>query len=251
MKIWLGVDGTNWITTLYQACGGDAVEVAKVRLKSLLELAKPAATLVCFDRRSFRYDVDPAYKSQRPPKPVELQLALASAEIELAELAPVVSEVGFEADDCLATLARCGVESGAKIVLATPDKDLRQCLVRDRVNMLCSFRTEGGVCFSQQWYTAECLRSRYGLSPDQWADYQALVGDRGDGIAGCEGWGEITAVKVLQKLRTLRAAIANPWSCPVTDRQRNALTRFIPRAETVLQLVTLRTDVAAVADALR
>jgi 5'-3' exonuclease len=91
----------------------------------------------------------------------------------------------------------------------------------------------------------------YGLSAAQWPEYQMLVGDRGDSIAGCDGWGEKTAAKALEKMKTLEECWKNPWLVPCSNKQRGALILFRKRADLVRQLVTLRTDCSAVWDAMR
>jgi len=125
-------------------------------------------------------------------------------------------------------------------------------LVEHRVGILRSFRTESGKVKDVEWFGAGDLRAKYGLEPWQWPDYQALVGDASDSIKGADGWGEKTACRVLAKLGTLQKCFENPWGCPgISDRQRDSLLQFRKRAETVLRLVTLQTDVTAVYDAMR
>ena len=267
--MYIGIDGTNWIHQLWHAHGGQGVlEAALRRAQALYSEWHPSLMIACFDRRSFRHDVEPTYKSGRSKRDPALDALLAAAPVRFAEhefdvLEPdgkVVKKAvcmkaeqdGYEADDCLATLAWIGRHHGERVVLASPDKDLRQCLWDKQVGILRTFATEGGKVTRPEWFTAADLRDVYGLKPWQWQDYQALVGDRSDSIVGCEGWGEKTAAAVLSKVGTLAKCLENPWACPgLSDKKRDALVRFKARAATVLDLVTLRTSVDAVYDAMR
>ena len=154
------------------------------------------------------------------------------------------------ADDGLATLAAYGRTAGVRTVLASPDKDLRQCLC-PQVLLLRQFSVEHGRPNRADWYTSFRLFDEYGLEAGQWVDYQTLVGDHGDGVVGCPGWGEKTAATALAKCKTLEACFGNPWAVPCTDRQRGQLIKFREQAAAVRQLVTLRTDVSVVWDAMR
>ena len=252
--ITLGIDGTNWIHQLWYARGGEGVQAVTGAflgwLRIVVEHVRPTATVVSFDRRSFRHELSADYKAGRPEKPIGLAAILEQAPALCLDLATIAQQDGYEADDCLATIARLGRVQG-RVVIASPDKDLRQCLVDERVTILRKFSGRGGKISSLEWFTAGMLRKRYGLGPEQWPSYQALVGDAGDGVRGVEGWGEVTARKALAAGGTLAGCLADHWKLPITERQRTALLAFQPCAELTLELVTLRTDVEAVADALR
>lgn len=255
----LGIDGTNWVHVLWHAQHGRDVTAAFLRrLQALVDALTPRATVACFDRRSCRADIDPGYKASRKEKPAELVADLAAVELAVAEseLATIAQQDGAEADDSLATLAYWGQMAGEDVILASPDKDLRQCLVGP-VKLLRSFRCTWSddvgryVPVDGDWYTAMRLFDDTGLEPRQWVDYQMLVGDTSDDIKGPKGWGEKTATACLAKCGSVENMLANPWTCKCTDRQRGALIDFKRRATMVRQLVTLRTDVDAVWDAMR
>lgn len=249
----LGVDATNWVHVSWHARGGRGVVQAVCdRLQALVDEMNPAAVVCCFDRRSFRHALVPGYKSGRKEKDASLVADLAAVEKAVLQFkdATVAAEDGFEADDCLATLARWGRLANERTVIASPDKDLRQCL-GGPVILLRSFATEGGRPVKPDWYSHTRLFDETGLHANQWVDYQALVGDRGDAIDGCKGWGEKTAAAALVKCGSLAEMFKNPWAVPCTDKQRGALIDFRKRAPLVLDLVTLRTEVSAVWDAMR
>jgi DNA polymerase-1 len=249
----LGVDGTNWVHVIWHARGGKGVVRAVCdRLQALVDEMHPAAVVCCFDRRSFRHALIQNYKAGRKEKDASLVADLSACEKAVAKMpdVTVAAEDGFEADDCLATLARWGRLANERTVIASPDKDLRQCL-GGPVILLRSFGTEAGRPIKPDWYSHSRLFDETGLHANQWTDYQALVGDRGDSIDGCKGWGDVTTRAALIKCKTLAEMFANPWSVPCNDKQRGALIEFRKRAELVLDLVTLRTEVSAVWDALR
>jgi DNA polymerase-1 len=255
----LGIDATNWVHVLWHAQRGQDVVTAVIRrVEALTAALQPRATVACFDRPSSRAKLDAGYKASRKEKPAELLDTLTAVEQALrgSTLCTVAAEDGAEADDGLATLAAWGRLASEPTVIASPDKDLRQCLC-GAVKILRSFRCtwsaelERYVPDDGDWYTVAKLVKDTGLEPAQWIDYQMLCGDRGDDIAGPQGWGEKTAIKALQRCGSVDQMLKNPWLVPCTDRQRGALIKFAQRADTVRQLVTLRTDIAAVWDALR
>jgi len=247
----LGIDASNWVHVIWYARSGKGVVQAVCdRAQALIAQLQPAATVFCFDRRSFRHALLPAYKSGRKAKDASLATDLAGCEKAVSDLGTVAAEDGFEADDGLATLARWGRLANEKTVIASPDKDLKQCL-GGQVFLLRSFKVSRGDPIEPDWYTAMSLFDEHGLEASQWTAYQSLVGDRGDGIDGCPGWGEKTAAAALAKCKTLDEMFRNPWAVPCTDKQRGALIEFRKRAPLVLDLVTLRTEVLAVWDAMR
>ena len=80
--------------------------------------------MACFDRRSFRHDLYPLYKAHRKPKPAGLQAVLDEGPAAVASIAVPCAVDGYEADDCLATVARDAIAAGSRAVIASPDKDL-------------------------------------------------------------------------------------------------------------------------------
>jgi DNA polymerase-1 len=207
--------------------------------------------VACFDRPSFRKDLFAGYKAKRPPKALGLEDCLRDAPETLGRVATIAAEDGFEADDHLASLAAIGTASGQRVILATGDKDVRQCLVDDWVTQLRGFRMDHGQVMDCEWFTAKCLREQMGLEPAQWVSYQALCGDHGDNIPGCEGFGEKTTLAVLKVAGNLAGCFANPLALPITPRLRNKLLQFRWNSDLMLKLVTLRTDSEAAKDALR
>lgn len=242
--VW-GIDGTNRVHMLWHATHSVQSTVDQFRrdLDGLRKLWTPKLLAVAFDSaKCFRREIEPSYKAHRAEKPPELRQAL-----ELAADAVCDARIsylcvdGAEADDCLASLAALAVDRGEQCVILSPDKDLRQCLVPGRVTIRRTWGTTG------DWFTAACLLSKFGLRPDQWIDYQCLVGDAGDGIRGANGIGEKTAAAWLQ-VAPLVELLRNRWLVKMSERQYQSLQELGRRLDVVRQLVTLRTDLPCVVE---
>jgi 5'-3' exonuclease len=147
----------------------------------------------------------------------------------------------FEADDALASAARVAALDPAveQVLICTPDKDLSQCVVGDRVVQFDrrqrALRNEAGVV------------ERFGVGPASIPDYLALVGDTSDGFPGLPGWGEKTSALVLARYGHLEAipADSDQWGVTVRGAERLAAALVEHRELALLfrTLATLRTDV--------
>lgn len=195
----------------------------------------------------FRRNLCEDYKATREAKPEHLRRQLLEASQAVVREFPLFQEDGFEADDVVATLARIATENGYRVVVVSRDKDVNQCLVEGAVTK-CEKLTRINGVLSATWFRAADVASKFGVSPSQWADYQALVGDSTDNIHGCDGVGPVMAAKLLAK-GTLAELLESPHLAP-TAHIRDLLIAFKPRAKLVLDLVTLRTDVPNLEDCL-
>ena len=248
----LAFDCNHMIHSLWYAQGGIGVlSAVRNRIDAVATRLQPQHVVACFDHRSFRYDIYPQYKAGRKDKPEGLLRDLADAPEAFMDVATIAQEEGFEADDCLASLAALAPRIGLKCVITSPDKDLRQCLVDGQVTILKGFTLSGAEVTSMDWYTTRRLEEECKLIPMQWPDYQALVGDTTDNIPGCVGWGPKITGAVMAAAGSLKAILANPLALKLTAKQAAALMKFKPMVDVILKLVTLRTDVAAVVDAVR
>ncbi|MCS7015172.1 MAG: DNA polymerase I [Gemmatales bacterium] len=168
-----------------------------------LRRKKPDYLVVVFDApgKTFREDLYPAYKAQRPPIPEELQRQLPTIrEIISALRIPLLEVPGYEADDVMATLAAQGEKKGYQVILCTNDKDCRQ-LISDLV-FIYHVRKDTLI-------DREALRQEWGITPEQVVDYLALVGDSVDNVPGVPGVGPKTAAKLLQEFGTLENLLAH------------------------------------------
>ena len=236
------IDVANHLHADWHANGDRAAGMFLGRVERMCEMLAPTAVAMAWECTgpTFRHELIDGYKADRPETPAELVEQFAKVRTTCMQNAwPILQVDGCEADDVIATAARIATEYGHNVVISSSDKDCRQLLVPGRVSIL---RKVGQTAKDSQWITAETLEADTGVRPDQWIDYQCLVGDSTDSIVGAKGIGPKTAVAILQAVGSLQAAFANPWKVSVTDRQRNNLLAFRGRVEVVRQLVTLRTD---------
>src|SRR5882757_5154316 len=165
---------------------------------------------------SFRNDLWPGYKTGAGIEP-ELLSQFHPLEDALRALGVKVwAMVEFEADDALAAAAKRAAESAAveQVIICTPDKDLSQCVVGERVVQFDrrkrEERDESGVV------------TRFGVGPASIPDYLALVGDSADGFPGIPGWGEKASGAVLGRYAHLERIPAShmQWEVPVRGAAR-------------------------------
>jgi 5'-3' exonuclease len=142
---------------------------------------------------SFRNDMWPGYKTSEGIDPA-LHAQFHPLEEALAAMGVAVwPMIELEADDGLASAAHLAARDEAvqKISIWTPDKDLAQCVVGDRVVQV-DRRT-------QQIRTAEGVKEKFGVEPRYIADYLALVGDSADGYPGISGIGAVGAARMINQ----------------------------------------------------
>lgn len=138
---------------------------------------------------------------------------------------------GYEADDVLATLAKKAEKEGYEVRILTADRDLYQ-LVSDRVAVL---HPEGHLI------TPEWLWEKYGLRPEQWVDFRALVGDPSDNLPGVKGIGEKTALKLLKEWGSLENLLKN-LDRVKPENVREKIKAHLEDLRLSLELSRVRTD---------
>lgn len=251
MKIHL-VDGTYELFRMYYGAppraAPDGREVGAVRalvgtLQYLLKDEGATHVAVAFDTviESFRNELFAGYKTGAGIDPPLLAQFPLAEEATRAMGIVCWSMIDFEADDAIATFAHRyqaapGVE---QVQLCSPDKDLAQCVVSDRVVLNDRRRKtlldEAGVL------------EKFGVPPSLIPDYLALVGDSADGIPGVPRWGAKSAAAVLSAHGGLEHIPADPSAWQVKVRGAAALAESLNgmREEAALYkvLATLRRDV--------
>jgi 5'-3' exonuclease len=194
---------------------------------------------------SFRNNLWPGYKSSAGVPP-ELLVQFPLLEEALVSMGVTVwPMVELEADDALAAAAATAAadEEVEQVVIMTPDKDLSQCVVDDRVVQLD--RRSGKLS------NEEAVVERYGVAPESIPDWLALVGDSADGFPGLPGWGKKAASVVLGRYRHLEEipTDAARWEVMVRGRPALAAT-LVEELERVLlfrDLATLRAEAPVLA----
>lgn len=161
---------------------------------------EPKYMCVVFDRKekTFRKDIYEDYKGNRMKFPDELSVQFPILKDILTKMGiKVLDKAGFEADDLAGTLTMID-DKDIKKLLITGDKDYLQ-LIKDDTDVII---TKKGVS-EFDTYNIEKMNEVYGLSPDEFIDLKALMGDQSDNIPGIYGIGEKTALKILSEYRTI------------------------------------------------
>ena len=175
-------------------------------LRDLLKREKPDLIGVAFDPPggSFRREMFPEYKANRPPTPEDIKLSVPYVKRLLEAMCiPILEVQGFEADDVIGTLAKRGAEAGYDVFMVTPDKDYGQ-LVDDK----CVIYNQKGDDIIQTDRAA--IEAKYGFSdPVLVRDVLALWGDASDNIPGVPGIGEKGAAKLVREWGTAENILAN------------------------------------------
>jgi len=207
-------------------------------LKALKE-HRPTHVVVAFDvGRTFRHERYAQYKANRARMDDELAVQFESVRRVIDAFGITHCGVpGYEADDVLGTLARLAHERGMDTLIVTGDSDTLQ-LVRPDVRVL----TPGRTFAETKVYDVQAVEEKYGLHPEQLADYKALVGDSSDNVPGVPGVGAKTATQLLQEFGSVEGIYAH------LDQVRHARIRSLLEENhaQVLeskQLVTIVTDV--------
>jgi DNA polymerase-1 len=181
-------------------------------LKSLRE-HEPTHVALVFDagRRSFRNDIDPQYKANRPEAPDDLQVQFPLVrEVARALAVPIVEEPGVEADDVIATLACRAREKGWDVVVVTGDKDFAQLVDRklSLYDPMAEATGRGGRTGPAE------VEKKLGIPPEQVIEYMAILGDKIDNVPGIPGIGEVTAAALVRHFGTVEEMLRRPDEIP-------------------------------------
>ncbi len=178
---------------------------------------KPSHIAVCWDMgsKTFRTEMFEEYKANRPDAPVELipQFEAVKKAVEAFDI-PNIGLSGFEADDCIGTIAKDAVESSHVYVL-TGDQDLLQ-LIEENISVVLLKKGFGNY----EVHDPETFFEWKGISPQQMIDLKALMGDPSDNYPGVKGIGEKTALKLLQAYENIEGILENLVSLTRVQRER-------------------------------
>jgi DNA polymerase-1 len=237
------VDGSSYLYRAFHALPnltnsqgeptGALLGVANM-LRRLLNEEQPEHIAVVFDAKgpTFRHELYPEYKANRPSMPAELR-SQVEAILEFTRLLglPLLQVEGVEADDVIGTLAKAAEEASMDCVISTGDKDMAQ-LVSDRTTltntMTASATDRDGV------------KRKYDVTPEQFVDFLALTGDSSDNIPGVEKCGPKTAAKWLNDWGSLDAIVAH--ADEIGGRIGENLRASLGQLPLSRQLATIRRD---------
>lgn len=202
----------------------------------LLKEEKPEYLVFCYDRKepSFRKEKYDGYKAHRTEMPEELAQQIPYIK-KLADFLGVPSfEVApYEADDIIGTLAHWGRGKEMEVFIISGDKDFGQ-LVQDHVVLWDTMKNVR--------YDAQGVFEKWGVRPDQFIDYLAIVGDTSDNVPGVKGIGEKGAIKLLEQFRHLEDIYENIDKIE-SKSVREKLIDSRQNAIMSKDLVTIRCDV--------
>ena len=235
------VDGSSYLFRAFHALPpltnshGEPTGAMHGVLNMLDKLCKdyaPEHMAVIFDApgKTFRDDLYPQYKANRPPMPEDLRVQIEPLlAIIRAQGYPLLIIEGVEADDVIGTLAR---EYAGKVIISTGDKDMAQ-LVDERVHLI---NTMSGL-----YSDPAGVLEKFGVPPERIRDYLALIGDTVDNVPGVAKVGPKTAVKWLDEYGSLQTIIerAAEFKGKIGDNLREAVAH-LPLS---YELVTIKCDV--------
>ncbi|CAM3998889.1 DNA polymerase I [Vibrio vulnificus] len=246
------IDGSSYLYRAFHAYPGtmsngdiptNAVYGVVNMLRSMMRQFASDRIAVVFDAKgkTFRDDMYPEYKANRPPMPDELRCQIEPLHQVIKAMGlPLIAIEGVEADDVIGTLAYQASQQGMPVLISTGDKDMAQ-LVDDNITLI---NTMTNVVMDR-----EGVIEKFGIPPELIIDYLALMGDKVDNIPGVPGVGDKTATALLQGIGGLSqlydhlddiAALSfrgsKTMAKKLVDNKDNALLSY--------QLATIKLDVA-------
>ena len=240
------VDGSSYIFRAYHALPplnrkSDGLQVNAVLgfcnmlwklLRDMPPDNRPTHLAIIFDKSeiTFRNKLYPDYKAHRPPAPDDLipQFSLIRDAVRAFDL-PCLEQVGFEADDLIATYAKEAGERGATTTIVSSDKDLMQ-LVTDKVTMFDTMK-------DRRIGIPEVIE-KFGVPPEKVVEVQALAGDSTDNVPGVPGIGIKTAAQLIVEYGDLETLLKRAGEIKQPKR-REALIENAGKARISRQLVLL------------
>ena len=195
-----------------------------------------SSIITVFDAKgkTFRSDIYPDYKANRPPMPDELRLQLDPIKSICKAIGfPIVEIEGVEADDVIATIVEMAKGEGYSCVISSLDKDLMQLVEDPSVSMINTM--------TNKKFNEKAVIEKFGVRPNQIRDMLALVGDSSDNIPGVPKVGQKTAAKWLNEFGNLESIKKNAPSIKgvVGENLRNSLDDL----DRNINLVSLKQDV--------
>jgi DNA polymerase-1 len=203
-------------------------------LRKLIRDEQPDRVAVVFDAKgkTFRNDIYPEYKANRPPMPDDLRVQIEPLhQIIRAQGFPLVSIEGVEADDVIGTMSCQATEQGYQVLISTGDKDMAQ-LVNENVRLINTM--------NNHFMDEVAVVDKFQVRADQIVDYLALMGDSSDNIPGVPKVGPKTAARWIGEYGDLKAVMAHAdeFKGKVGEYLRESLG-FLPMS---YELATIKLD---------
>lgn len=203
-------------------------------LRTTMKAGSDYVAFVCdAPGRTFRDDLYPEYKANRPAMPDDLRAQVDPMMKIVGALGfPILCVPGVEADDVIGTLARQAADQGIDTIISTGDKDFAQLVGAHIVLINTMTNTTMDI---------DGVIEKFGVRPEQIVDYLTLMGDSIDNVPGVEKCGPKTAAKWLAEYNDLDQLFAN--ADKIGGKIGENLRAAIPRLPVSRELVTIRTDV--------
>ena len=239
------VDGSSYLYRAFHALPGlkspktgeptGAIYGVLNMLRKLATDYKPAALACVFDAKgkTFRDAEYSEYKANRTPMPDDLGVQVAPLHEAVRALGwPMLIIEGVEADDVIATLAERAKHDGWRTVISTGDKDFAQ-LVDERVTLVNTM--------SNELLDVEGVKKKFGVAPEKFLDYLALIGDQIDNIPGVDKVGPKTACRWIEKYGSLEGVLAHADEITgLAGENLRKMRDWLPKARALL---TIKRDV--------
>jgi len=198
---------------------------------------KPTHVAVCWDMgsKTFRTEMYDGYKANRGEPPVELipQFDLVKEVVEAFDV-PNIGLAGYEADDCIGTIAKSAQNTEVQIL--TGDQDILQ-LIDKHISVALLQKGYGNYLVHNE----DTFFTERGISPRQMIDLKAFMGDSSDNYPGVKGIGEKTALKLLQQYHDVEGVLANLDQ--LTNGQRTKIEQDLEMLHLSRQLAEIKCDV--------
>lgn len=203
-----------------------------------LDHFNPSHVAVCWDMgsKTFRNDMFPDYKANRSEAPIELipQFELVKEVVSSLNI-PNIGIAGFEADDCIGTIAK-KMKGTSDVLILTGDQDILQ-LLDDHISVALLKKGYGNYLV----HTPVSFFEEKGINPAQMIDLKALMGDPSDNYPGVRGIGEKTALKLLQEHMDVSGIIEN--LAKLTKSQRLKIETDLEMLHMSRRLAEIKCDV--------
>ena len=238
------VDGSSYLYRAFHAMPGlnnskgmptGAVYGVVNMMKRLLNDHATRRIAMIFDAKgkTFRDDMYPDYKANRPSMPDDLRCQIEPLHEAIKAMGfPLIMVDGVEADDVIGTLSVQAIEQGLDVIISTGDKDMAQ-LLNEKVCLIDTMKNHT--------MDIEGVRKKFGVEPHQIIDYLALIGDTSDNIPGIPKVGPKTAVKWLQEYGSVENIIAHAGE--FKGKVGENLRANLDQLRLSYQLVTIKLDV--------
>lgn len=198
----------------------------------------PSHVAVCWDMgsKTFRTEMYDGYKANRPEAPIELipQFDLVKEVVEAFDV-PNIGLKGYEADDCIGTIAS-QVKKDALVSILTGDQDILQ-LLDEQISVVLLQKGYGNYLI----HTKDTFYEEKGIQPRQMIDLKAFMGDSSDNYPGVKGIGEKTALKLLQQFGHIEGVLENLDQ--LTKAQRTKIEQDLEMLHLSRQLAEIKCDV--------